>query len=146
MAALSIAVKSAGLAARDSSMAAAPSHRAKGSATPIGTMRYARSSSRVRRWTRGHSLANAHSTAGANANGYAYRWKKTRVGAGSPEGTMCSRSGGGIPQRMAGRMCNGATVALSRKKTPSRRVRRSRRPTDSSRHALAACPMSRPTM
>ena len=38
--------------------------------TLAGTIRRARPSSRVPRWTRGHSRANAHRNAGANMNGY----------------------------------------------------------------------------
>ena len=52
---------------------ASPPHSAKPSIMLTDTMRRAKSSRPVRRWSRGHSRANAHRNAGANANGYAYR-------------------------------------------------------------------------
>ena len=83
--------------------------------TLIGTMRRAKSSRPVRRWIRGHSLANAHSIAGANRNGYEYRCRKIRVGTDSVQKAAGSACDTGISPQKAGSMCNGAYVALNRK-------------------------------
>ena len=47
-----------------------PTQMRQPTSTLTGTIRRARPSSRVPRWTRGHSRANAHRNAGANRNGY----------------------------------------------------------------------------
>ena len=76
----------------------------------------------------------------------AYAWgnacscRKALVGADTSRNDVSSRSGGAICPQKAGSMCGNATVALKRKKPPSSQVRRSRRPANRSRPALAPWP------
>ena len=97
--------------------AARPAHMAHVIATLTGTIRRARSSSQVRRCTRGHSLANAHRNAGgiANAAGNLQKSRKSAVGTGMSQTDSGSVSAGGMCPRKAGSMCSGANVARKRK-------------------------------